>query len=178
MPGSGKSLVTGVAKDMGIPVLVMGDVVREEARRRGIPPTPENLRSLSIRLREEFGDTVVAERIAERLRALIAQGVNVVVVDGVRSLKEVEVFRSLGRVVVVAVHASPRTRYERLRRRNRPGDPRSWDEFVARDMTELGFGLGDVIALADYMIVNEGRPEQAMSEARRVLEEVASRCRG
>ena len=166
MPGSGKSLVSGVARELGIPVYVMGDVVREEARRRGLEPTPENLNRVARELRERYGARVVAERTAE---AIERDGPELAVVDGVRSLAEVEVFRRLGSVVVVAVHASPRTRFERLRRRGRPGDPRSWEEFVARDMTELGFSLGSVIALADYMLVNEADQGLAREKARRLF---------
>ena len=62
--------------------------------------------------------------------------------------------------------------FERIRRRNRPGDPRTWEEFVARDMTELGFGIGNVIALADYMIVNEEKAlDEVIEEARNLLHE-------
>jgi len=114
---------------------------------------------------------VIAERVARRIAESMDPSASggVAVVDGVRSLEEVEVFRRLGETVIVAVHSSPRTRFERLRRRGRPGDPRTWEEFVARDMTELGFGLGNVIALADYMLVNEGSIEEFRAEARRLL---------
>jgi dephospho-CoA kinase len=167
MPGSGKSLVSSAARALGIPVVTMGDVVREEARRRGVEPSPEALNRIAAELRRRYGAAVVAERVARRLPR---EGV--VVVDGVRSLAEVEVFKRRGEVFVVAVHASPRTRFERILRRRRPGDASTWEEFVERDMVELGFGLGDVIALADYMIVNEAwrRPEEVVEEARGVLE--------
>ncbi len=171
MPGSGKSLVSSVASTLGIPVYVMGDVVREEARRRGLEPTPANLNMVARMLREEYGPTVVAERTAEKI---VRDGCRVCLVDGVRSLAEVEVFQRLGDTVVVAVHASPRTRFERLRRRGRPGDPKTWEEFRQRDLTELGFSLGSVIALADYMIVNEADPGLAREKARRLLLRLAS----
>jgi len=166
MPGSGKTLVSGVARELGIPVYVMGDVVREETRRRGLEPTPENLNLVAMLLRREYGDTVVAERILEKI---LRDKPALAVVDGVRSIKEVEVLRSYGEAVIVAVHASPRTRFERLRRRGRPGDPRTWEEFRRRDMTELGFSLGSVIALADYMLVNEAAPLLARERAKRLL---------
>ena len=171
MPGSGKTLVSRVAAEMGLPVYVMGDVVREEARRRGLEPTPENLNKVARLLREEHGPTAVADRVLEWLRR---DRPEIAVIDGVRSLAEVEVFKGHGEVVVVAVHASPGTRFERLRRRGRPGDPRSWEDFVKRDMTELGFSLGHVIALADYMIINEGDPGEAREKARRLLERLAA----
>jgi len=169
MPGSGKSVFSRTAAEMGFPVLVMGDVVREEAARLGLEPTPENLSRVARMLRERYGPDVVAVRTAEKMRGL--EGL--VVVDGVRSLDEVRVFRRMGRVVIVAVHASPRTRFRRILARRRPGDPSTWEEFVARDMMELGFGLGSVIALADYMLVNEGGLEEFRREARRLLEVLA-----
>jgi dephospho-CoA kinase len=172
MPGSGKSIVSRVARSMGIPVYVMGDVVREEAMRRGIEPTPANLNMLARRLREEYGPTIVAEKVAEKLRADCKH--NIVLVDGVRSLDEVKVFEKLGRTIIIAIHASPRTRFERLRRRGRPGDPKTWEEFRQRDLTELGFGLGGVIALADYMLVNEGSIEEFEERVRRLLDQIVS----
>ncbi len=168
MPGSGKSVVSRAAKELGLPVYVMGDVVREEAARRGLEPTPANLNMVAKSLREEYGPTVVAERTAQKFQ----EGEEAVLVDGVRSLDEVRVFQRYGDVVIVAVHASPRTRFERIRKRNRPGDPRTWEEFVSRDMTELGFGIGNVIALADYMIVNEEKSlDEVLEETRILLQE-------
>jgi adenylate kinase family enzyme len=42
MPGSGKSLFSTVAKECcGIPVYVMGDIIREEVVKRGLEPTQE-----------------------------------------------------------------------------------------------------------------------------------------
>jgi dephospho-CoA kinase len=55
----------------------------------------------------------------------------------------------------VAVHASPRTRCERLISRGRSDDPKNWEEFVERDSRELSVGIGNVIALAEEMLVNE-----------------------
>ena len=81
--------------------------------------------------------------------------------------------------MIVAVHASPRTRFSRLSTRGRRDDPKSWEEFVARDMKELGFGIGDVIALADVMVVNEDKsPEEVASEALEAVKRVLRRARG
>ncbi len=171
MPGSGKSLISQVARDMGIQVFTMGDVIRQEVKRRGMEPTPANLNLVARELRRMYGPRVVAERILEEIKK---SSCDMILIDGVRSLDEVEVFRSyVPSVVIVAVHASPRTRFERLRARGRAGDPRTWEEFTARDMMELGFGLGSVIALADYMFVNEGIDvEEARRLARKLLEAV------
>jgi len=165
MPGSGKSVVVEVARELGIPVYTMGDVVREETLRRYGVITHELMVETSRSLREEFGDEVVALRTLER----IPDDHSVVLIDGVRSLREVEVFKRRGEVVIIAVHASPKTRFKRLIERKRPGDPSTLEEFTKRDLTELRFGLGEVIALADYMIVNEGPIEEAKRAAREIL---------
>lgn len=167
MPASGKTIVIDKARKLGIPVIVMGDVVREEAARRGMPLTPSNLNLVAKDLRVKEGKDAIAKRCLEKIRAL---NTDVIAIDGVRSLEELNYFRKhLGVTIIIAVHASPKTRFQRIINRNRPGDPRTWKEFVERDMVELGFGLGNVIALADYMIINEERKEDAEKKADEIL---------
>jgi len=62
MPGAGKSVVVAVAKDNGCGVVVMGDVVREEAEKRGLMPNPENLGKIMLELRQKEGNNVIAKR--------------------------------------------------------------------------------------------------------------------
>ncbi len=152
MPGSGKSVLAEAAKKLGIPVVSMGDAVRGEAKKRGLKLTPETLAQLSLQLRRVRGPAAVAELTLRQLPPN-----DVVMIEGVRSLDEVEKFREhFQKVVIIAVHSSPSTRFRRLLARRRADDPSSWEEFVERDRRELGFGLGEVIALSDYVLVNEG----------------------
>lgn len=176
MPGSGKGVLVEVAREMGIKCFIMGDVVREEVARRGLKPTVETMNRVATELRVREGPEAVARRIYEDKIEPSTSDDEVIVIDGVRSIHELNYFKSkLGRVKIVAVHSSPKTRYERLKSRGRPGDPKSWDEFTSRDLQELEWGLGWVIALADYMLVNEGMDrEEFKEEARRVLSKVIS----
>ena len=174
MPGSGKSIIANIAREMGIPVLVMGDVVREEAEKRGIELTPNSLTKLALQLRLEYGPQIIAQRIVEKVKRLYS-GHSVVLIDGVRSLEEIEYFRKNienSTVIVIAIHSSPKTRFKRLLCRGRPGDPKSWSEFTLRDKRELEIGVGNVIALADYIIVNEGNIDEFLHKAKLLLEKV------
>ncbi|KYH42855.1 MAG: hypothetical protein AYL33_000150, partial [Candidatus Bathyarchaeota archaeon B63] len=136
------------------PVVVMGDEVRAEAKRRGVAITPENLGEIMLQMRMEDGPAAVAKRCISKIRAISSP---VVFVDGIRSLHEIEEFkREFRDFRVLAIHASPKTRFKRLLRRGRRDDPRSWEGFLERDIRELRVGLGDVIATADYMVINEG----------------------
>lgn len=174
MPGSGKSMVSESLGRLAKKVVSMGDAVREEARRRGLPTDLRTMMELAQRLREERGPAAVAGLVIRMM-----EGEGIYVVDGVRSLHEIDAFRKYGEVLIVAVHASPRTRFSRLSTRGRRDDPRSWEEFVARDMRELGFGIGDVIALADVMVVNEDKtPEEVAKEALEAVVRVLRRARG
>jgi dephospho-CoA kinase len=175
MPGSGKTTISEIVKEMGIPVIVMGDVVREEARIRGIEPTPKNLGKLMIELREKMGANVIAKRCVDKIKELNSK---IVLVEGVRSLEEVEEFRKVGDVKIVAVHSSPKTRYERLSRRGRSDDPKSWEEFRERDLRELDVGIGRVISLADEIIINEGTLEDLKENTLKVFRKVIQNDKG
>ena len=170
MPGAGKATIRRMVEEMGYSVVVMGDEVREEARRRGLKPTPQNLGTIMLKLREERGPAVVAERCTPKIKSAKS---DVVIVDGVRSLHEVKEFkRHFQNFSLIAIHASPETRFERLFLRRRSDDPKNWETFLERDSRELGVGLGSVIATADHMIVNEGMKSQLTRKVREVLKDV------
>lgn len=171
MPGSGKSIVIEAARRLCLPVYSMGDVVREETLRRHGIITPDLMVETSRKLREEQGEEIIAVKTYEK----ISEKDVIVVIDGVRSLREIEYFKKAGDVVIVAIHASPNTRYKRLLERKRPGDPVRYEDFVKRDLTELGFGIGDVIALADYMIINEGSVDEALTRSLEILRSLVER---
>jgi len=169
MPGAGKATVRRIIQRMGYPAVVMGDVVREEAKRRGLEPTPENLGQIMLRLREE-GPAVVAKRCVPKI---MEAREDVVLIDGIRSLQEVEEYkRHFPDFILIAIHTSPEKRFRRLFQRGRSDDPRTWETFLERDRRELNVGLGDVIANADHMIVNEGTKEQLEEKVQRVLKEL------
>ena len=171
MPGAGKSLVVKAAYELGFKVVVMGDEVREEAKRRGIEATPENLGRLMLELREMEGPASIAKRCLEKIQKAKE---DFVLVDGVRSMYEVEEFKKhFPNFILLAVHASPETRFRRLFKRRRSDDPVKWKNFVERDNRELKVGLGNVIALADYVLVNEGGMEEFVEMAKQFLENVA-----
>jgi dephospho-CoA kinase len=168
MPGSGKATVKTMAESLGYPVIVMGDEVREETRRIGLQLTPENIGGVMLQLREEEGPAAVAKRCIPKIEKTES---NIVFVDGIRSLSEVEEFKKRFRnFTLIAVHSSPKMRFQRLCRRKRSDDPQGWDVFNQRDLRELTVGLGNVIAVADYMIVNQGTYEEFKVQVRQVLE--------
>jgi dephospho-CoA kinase len=173
MPGSGKSEAADVARSMGIPVIVMGDIVRKGVADSGRRINPESLRSTMIELRKKHGKGVIAQRCLPEIRSHKSD--SVLIVDGLRSLHEVEVFRQeFPDFTVVAIHSSPKTRYNRLQERQRKDDPNNWQAFCRRDRLELRIGIGDVIALADTVVPNEGEESEFRESIMRILAMVAA----
>ncbi|WP_297459909.1 dephospho-CoA kinase [Thermococcus sp.] len=174
MPGSGKSKIVKEFEKRGFPSVSMGDIVREETAKRGLELTRENVAKVSIRLRQELGQNAVAKLTVEKVKELLRNS-GVVVVDGVRSLDEVGTFRSAfpgEEIVIVAVHTPPKQRFERLKARGRHDDPKTWEEFEERDWKELKFGIGNVIAMADHMLVNDGSKGEYIRRVKEVVDSI------
>lgn len=170
MPGAGKATVKEMVQKMSYSLVVMGDEIREETKRRKLKPTPENIGTVMLKLREEEGPYVVAKRCIPKIRK--AKG-RVVIVDGIRSPYEIEEFKKhFPNFILLAIYASPETRFKRLSKRKRSDDPKGWETFMERDLRELNVGLGNVIATADYMIVNEGMKAQLKRKVCEVFESV------
>lgn len=171
MPGSGKGVFRRIVQKMGYPVVIMGDVVREEVKRRKLKPTPENLGKIMLNLRELEGPAAIAKRCIPKVKNATRR---IVVIDGVRSLAEVEEFKKhFPHFILIAIYASPKTRYQRLFRRKRSDDPTNWETFKQRDLRELGVGMGAVIAAANHTIVNEGTLAQLKNKIRQVMKEMS-----
>jgi dephospho-CoA kinase len=87
-----------------------------------------------------------------------------IAIEGIRSLRELEEIKSRFEATTIAIHASPNSRFQRLLSRNRSDDPKTWEVFYERDNRELDVGLGQVIALADMILVNEGTITELQSK--------------
>ena len=166
MPGAGKSLASGVAKSMGLRVFVSGDIIRAEAKKRALKPSKENLGRLMLALRREEGMGAVAKRLVP---ILDLRKDRLVVYEGARNVEELDELRKRYRVIIVAIHASQQSRFERLLKRKRSDRPRNSKDFSERDQRELRVGVGKVIALADRMVENEDTKEDLKRRMKRVL---------
>lgn len=184
MPGSGKGVVAGIAQSMGVEVVRMGDVIRDEAQKRNA-----SVGEVAVKLREEQGRYVVAERCVEKIKRSEKMKIGsdetgskyknrFYMIEGIRSPYEVEIFKkNFENFKIIAVHSTPKARFKRLKRRMRFDDFTERSEFEKRDKRELKFGIGDVIASSDYMVVNEWSVGKFKSIVRSILEnEMQNEC--
>ena len=169
LPGSGKSLVSDIASDKGAIIVCMGDIIREEAKKRG-----ESTKETAKNLRAEHGQYIVSELTIKKIKQLENKGTApAVIVDGIRSPHEVEMFKeTFDNFQILSIFANPAVRFMRLKQRMREDDTADYDEFKKRDQMELDFGIGSVIALSDKIIINESDLESYNKEIHDYLSEL------
>ena len=168
MPGSGKGEFAEVARERGIPVVTMGDVVRAETEDRGLDPA-EHHGEVARALREEDGPLAIAERSLPMIREHLEEH-DTVVVDGLRSGDEADRFEAAfdEAFVLVTITAPAEVRAERLDLRGR--DDTESESIQERDERELGFGMGEAIDRADLSIDNGDTLEAFRERAAAVLD--------
>ena len=169
LPGSGKGEAASVAREEGVPVVTMGDVIREECRDRGLDPA-EHHGKVARRLREENGPAAVAERSLPPIREHLADS-ETVLVDGLRSDVEVERFEEAfgEEFLLVSIEAPFEVRAERLGARGRDNSDLTRDALREREERELGFGMGEAMNLADVVIENTDTLEAYRARIRHLL---------
>jgi len=160
MPASGKSEAVQLAKDKGIPVVRMGDLVWEETKRQGKPLDDKNVGSVATSMRKKHSMDVWARRTVEKIHSL--KKAPHLVIDGVRNLEEIEYFKKeLGSdFFVVAIDAPDELRRKRAIARGRTDDSKDLKDLEERDKREISWGLQKVIADADIVIPNNRSLEE------------------
>lgn len=168
MAGAGKSEVARVFESHGYLRVRFGDITDAEIKKRGLALNEENERYIRELLRQERGMSAYAQLNLPRIEAARKQ--SNVVVDGLYSWEEYAFLENHygENFYVVAVWASPKTRYTRLgSRQNRRLSP---EEASSRDRTEIeNTNKGGPIAMADFTIINEASLADLRKETTRII---------
>jgi len=173
MTGAGKSEVARLFEENGFIRIRFGDITDEEIRKRGLELNEENERYIRELLRKEYGMSAYARLNLSKID--LARKQSAVVIDGLYSWEEYTFLKAhYGEdFYVVAVWASPRTRYARLT--DRSNRRLTLEEATNRDRAEVeNVDKGGPIAMADFTIINESSLKNLKKEAKGVI----SRLRG
>jgi dephospho-CoA kinase len=168
MAGSGKSEVAKVFEDNGFKKVRFGDITDREIGERGLELNEQNERIIRQELRKEHGMSAYAKLSLDRIDNLLQSAD--VIVDGLYSWEEYTLLkiRYGDQLSLVAVWASPETRYERLTKR--PVRPLTVEQAVSRDIAEIeGTNKGGPIAMANFTIMNESSREALEREIEKVI---------
>ena len=169
MAGSGKSEVARTFQRNGFTRIRFGDITDEEVRKRGLALTEANERLVREELRRKHGMAAYARLNLPRIDEALKSGN--VIIDGLYSWEEYLFLKEYygDNFRVVAVWASPQTRYDRLNRR--AVRRRSGEESASRDRAEIeNLNKGGPIAMADFTIDNESSIDDLRKQTEGVIE--------
>jgi dephospho-CoA kinase len=154
----------------------LSDELRKELVRRGIPTTREDLIAVGTELRQTQGNDVLARRVIED-----CGGDRDYVITSIRHPSEVEHLSRRGDFYLVNVDAPAKVRFRRMKHRDRPGDPETFEKFVELENKESqtagsGQQLTKVASLASVTFVNDAvTAEELQAKIDRLLEDLRSR---
>lgn len=168
LTAAGKSSVSSPTTiKYDLPILETGDIVYEAVREHGLEITPENIKNVSLEMKK-INDAYFTQKLVEKAKKAYSNR-PAICVSGVRAQSEVDFLRKefgTSNVLVVGFHASQDTRFHRLSNEDRHISAakatedhalRNFDNFLARESKELGFGIGTIFALADVIISNDDK---------------------
>ena len=168
MTGAGKSEVARIFEDNGFIRIRFGDITDREIDKRGLPPGEKSERQVRELLRQEHGMAAYAMLNLPRIDSALKR--QDVVIDGLYSWEEYRFLKDYYRqeLCVVAVWASPKTRYARLA--SRASRSLSAEEAASRDRAEIeNVNKGGPIAMADFTIINETSLEDLRGATERII---------
>ena len=160
--GAGKGEVVEYLKRKGFSHFSVRNFLFEEIRRRGMPENRDSTNFVGEDLRAKHGASYVIESLFKRAR----ESGNNCILESVRTVGEVRFLKSQPNAYLLAVTADPKLRYERISRRKSSLDDVSFEKFIADEKRESNgtdparMNLRDCIAMADFVITNEGSKEE------------------
>ncbi len=168
MPGAGKSEAAAYLQEKNIPFIRFGSFTDEGVKSLGMELNPDNERIVREKFREELGMAAYAIKAEPKISEMLKTS-QMVGIDGLYSWEEyVFLKEKFPNLILVHIFAEPKVRYERLL--NRPIRPIPMDKSRERDIAELEkLNKGGPIAIADYIIENEGDLNEMKSKIDRLL---------
>ncbi len=168
--GAGKGTVASYLESgQGFHKHTVSDYIRSEARKKKIRPTRENLEKISEGLRKKYGSDYFIRKVIQRIEK---DGDGKIVIDGIRLASDVKFVKNYFKknVRIVFVTAPAKIRFERMKKRGRPGDPQHWPEFLALEKREeREFHLKKVFSQADYVVDASGSLMQLYNKINKLM---------
>jgi dCMP deaminase len=157
---SGKGEVARYLQKKSFYYYSLSDVIRHEIRGRGLDPTRDLLITVGNELRQRYGAKILAERILAKI-----EDDKHYVIDSIRNPSEVDAFRASKHFKLIRIEAPPEMRFQRILRRRRESDPRTFEDFVELENREAegddaSQNLVKVELMADHSLTNDGTLDQ------------------
>jgi dCMP deaminase len=169
---AGKDTAANYLVQKGFLYYSLSDVIREILIAQSIQPTRENLIRYGTYFREKEGPNFLAKKIIQKLD----KTKNCVIVS-IRNIAELEELKKLPKFYFVVIEADEKIRFERMLKRKREGDPKTFEEFKRLEELEFsnnsaGQQLHLVLKKADFYIQNNGSIKELYQKINELLEKL------
>lgn len=176
---SGKGEVVAALEQHEYRYISLSDIVREEVARLGREVSRAEMQDIGNSLRKSGGAGVLGKRVGEKIAS---SGREKWVIDGIRNPAEITELREIDSFYLVGVDADIDIIIHRIKLRDRNTDQAEEAELRKRLDREWGIGepedgqhVGKCMAMADFVIRNNGTLKELRSEISRILDSIQSR---
>lgn len=170
--GAGKgTIVQYLVEEEGFEHYSVRGLLIEEMKKLGLPENRNSMTVLANRLRSAYGPSYITDKLYERAN----NDGHDCVIESIRTPGEIHSLRRKPGFYLFAVDATPRKRYNRIRKRSSETDEVSFKEFIAAEEREMNSddphkqNLALCIDMADYRFDNNGSIEQLLTAVKQVM---------
>ena len=170
---AGKDSVAELLQAKGFIHISLSNIIREEAHKRSMQDTRENLIALGNELRRKYGNSILALGALQQVD--LAKNY---VITSIRHPAEVEFLKKQPLFTLLSVNAPQTIRWERMQQRQRNDnlqtfqDFQRWENQESSSQDTAAQQLNAVIALADKTLHNEDTLSHLQHELNKLLHEL------
>src|SRR3989338_4217145 len=170
---AGKDTIARYLESKNFIHISLSDVIRDEARTRGLAITRDNLQLLGNSLRNQEGAAVLAKRAID----IMDQNTKLYVITSIRNPLEVKELAKTKQFVLISVDAPATLRFERLMKRTerKESDPTTFEDFLASEQREMvssnstSQNIRSCMTMARFHLSNEGTFEELYKQLDNLL---------
>ena len=138
-------------------------ILRDILDRSYLPHTRDNLVKISMVMRENFGQDILAKIMAEDIREAKDK---LIVVDGVRRPDDIKYLKDIEGFQLIGIDADIKIRYERITQKseNKDDQSKTWEEFLEDHKAETEIYIPELLKQANTVIDNGGSLEELQKQ--------------
>jgi len=172
--GAGKGALVEYLKTKGFEHYSARDFFTKELKKRGVIVNRDTMTELANELRAQNGTGYIMKELYVEAKAC---GKNAVI-ESIRTPGEVEILKSKGDFLLLAIDADPKIRYQRVVERASALDNVTYEKFLSDEAREMQNNnpskqnIAEVMEEANFILTNNTSLEELHSEIDKILENI------
>ncbi len=173
LPASGKTSCTEyIKKNYDVEAFKFSQILRDTLSRLHTDISRKNLVKLSVALRDSLGNAILSQAM---LKDINNSDKEIVIVEGIRTLEDVEALKTLSNFVLVGVKTKPEIRYKRLteRRENLDDETKTREQFQKDEALSTETDIPKILDMADEFVDNNDDLRETYAQIDKLIKKYA-----